>query len=229
MTATTLDDSTEKTLPRFLSWIVSLLVPVALILTGVRLLLTPAFVRLEYNLPGFPPDPYGFTKAERIQWADVALEYLLNDAGIEFLGDLRFDDGTPLYNQRELGHMVDVKIVVQQALVVWYAVLLILLVLGLWAYFGGWWASFSAGLARGGWLTLGLIVLILMLVLLAWSFFFVFFHEVFFESGTWTFLYSDTLIRLFPERFWQTAFISVGLFAALGGFILTRVFRRRPL
>jgi hypothetical protein len=28
------------------------------------------------------------------------------------------------------------------------------------------------------------------------------------------FYYSDTLIRLFPERFWRDAFIAVGLLAA---------------
>jgi hypothetical protein len=27
------------------------------------------------------------------------------------------------------------------------------------------------------------------------------FHQIFFSAGTWMFLYSDTLIRLFPERF----------------------------
>jgi ABC-type uncharacterized transport system permease subunit len=72
--------------------------PVTLLLTSVRLLLTPAFVRLDYGLPGFPPDPYGFTAAERLQGAGIALEYLLNDEPISFLGDLRFDDGSPVYN-----------------------------------------------------------------------------------------------------------------------------------
>jgi integral membrane protein (TIGR01906 family) len=39
---------------------------------------------------------------------------------------------------------------------------------------------------------------------------FVQFHQVFFEGGTWQFLWSDTLIRLFPLRFWQDAFIFIG-------------------
>jgi integral membrane protein (TIGR01906 family) len=224
----TADAQTGKTLPRLLAWLVTLLIPVALILTAVRLLITPAFVRLEYNQPGFPPDPFGFTKEERIHWADVAIEYLTNDAGIEYLGDLEFEDGSPLYNERELGHMEDVKIVVQQALIVWYLALLALVILGLWAYFGGWWGDFRVGARRGGWLTLGLIAVVLMLVVVAWTFLFVFFHQVFFEAGTWMFLFSDSLIRLFPERFWQTAFVSAGLFAGLGGLILALVFRKRP-
>ena len=42
------------------SWIVALLVPVALVLTAMRLMMTTAFLRIEYITPNFPPDPYGF-------------------------------------------------------------------------------------------------------------------------------------------------------------------------
>ena len=124
----------SRTLPRILSWVVSLILPVALVLTAVRILLTPAFVVFEYNTPGFPADPYGFTKQQRLHWANVALEYLLNSAGISFLGDLRFQDGQPLYNERELKHMSDVKNVVRKALYVWYVSLVALLGLGIWSF-----------------------------------------------------------------------------------------------
>jgi hypothetical protein len=60
-------------------------------------------------MPGFPADRYGFTTADRLYWADIAVDYLVNTAGIEFLADLRFEDGSPVYNERELKHMVDVK------------------------------------------------------------------------------------------------------------------------
>jgi integral membrane protein (TIGR01906 family) len=36
---------------------------------------------------------------------------------------------------------------------------------------------------------------------------FVGFHRLFFEGDTWLFYYSDTLIRLFPERFWRDVFL----------------------
>src|SRR5512135_399806 len=92
-----------------LSWIVTILVPVALVLTSVRLMLTPLYINFEYNVPGFPQDSYGFTKEDRLHWADITRVYLLNSSGISFLSDLRFPDGTPVYNDRELRHMVDVK------------------------------------------------------------------------------------------------------------------------
>ena len=116
-----------------------------------------------------------------------ALDYLYNNAGIEFLADLRFDDGSAVYNERELGHMVDVKRVFQGALLVWYASLAAVVLLGVWARVDGWWAVYRQGLARGGWLTVLILGTIVVFVLIAFSGFFVAFHEVFFPPGTWIF------------------------------------------
>jgi len=79
---------------RILAGLVSLLVLVALVLTSVRLLLTPSYVNFEYRTPNFPTDPFGFSRADRLYWSQVALDYLLNQAGISFLADLRFADAS---------------------------------------------------------------------------------------------------------------------------------------
>jgi integral membrane protein (TIGR01906 family) len=212
---------------RWLSWLVTILVPVALTLTFVRLMMTSVFLNIEYNMPGFPADTYGFTKADRLHWSKIAKDYLINDAGIEFLGDLRFSDGSPVYNERELGHMVDVKKVVQKALTVWLASLVLLLGLELWAWRGGWIAEYRLGLWRGGWLTVILVGTIILFVLLSFNVFFVAFHNVFFAPGTWVFHFSDTLIRLFPERFWQDIFIYVGGLSLVAGLGLGVRLRRK--
>ena len=112
-----------------------------LVLTAIRLLMMPAFLSFEYNTPNFPPDSFGFTLEDRLHWSNIALEYLLNNAEIEFLGDLRFTDGSPVYNQRELGHMVDVKNAMQTALMVWRIALGLIVVLAIWAWLGGWVAA----------------------------------------------------------------------------------------
>ena len=186
-----------------------LTLPVALLLTSVRLLLTPAFVRLDYAVPGFPQDAYGFSTPDRISWADVSLDYLLNDEPIAFLGELKFDDGQAVYNERELKHMLDVKILVQQAMGVWLAALaaslVLLLLIG---QFAGWDRALQA-LRNGARATLVVMGILLVLIAAAFQFVFVGFHRVFFQGDTWLFLYSDTLIRLFPERFWLTAFVGI--------------------
>lgn len=221
------EPSTSR-LTRFLSILVMLLIPVALVLTSVRILLTPAFLPIEYSMPNFPADTYGFTKADRLYWSRFALDYLLNDEGIEFLGDLRFADSAMVYNERELRHMVDVKNAVQAALNVWIVTLGLLVGLGLWAWKGNWMRDYRLGLARGGRLTAALVIVIIFLVLLSFGVFFVAFHNVFFEAGTWVFNFSDTLIRLFPERFWRDIFVYVGVISAGLGLLISYLARYRP-
>lgn len=209
-----------RTLQKVLSWFVTLLLPVALTFLGVRLLLTHTFPEIEYRTPAFPADEYGFTLQERLQWSGIAIDYLLNDADISFLRDLTFPDGAPLFNGRELSHMQDVKNVVQPVLWAGYGVWFLVLGLGLWARFGGWWPEYVRGIWRGGWLTVGLVAVIGIFAGISFWQFFTVFHELFFTGDTWQFLYSDTLIRLFPMRFWQDAFLFAGALDVLGGLAL---------
>ena len=210
-----------------LTWLIAVLVPFALIGLGLRILLTPLFLRLEYSMPYFPPDTYGFTKEDRLKWAPYALEYLVNSADISYLGNLKFEDGTPLYNERELSHMDDVKRVTKGALNVWYVTLILLAGLGLWSRFAGLEQVYQQGLMRGGWLMVGLAVAVGLIVVIGiavnpnvfWNFF-VGFHRLFFEGDTWMFFFSDTLIRLFPLRFWQDAFLLAAIIALGGGVAL---------
>ena len=41
--------------------------------------------------------------------------------------------------------------------------------------------------------------------------------QIFFKGDSWLFYYSDTLIRLFPIRFWQDAFLWAAILALGGG------------
>jgi integral membrane protein (TIGR01906 family) len=217
-----------------LSLPVTLLVPIALIGLGLRVLLTPLFLQVEYNMPYFPPDDFGFTKADRLKWAPYALNYLTNNADISYLANLKFEDGKPLYNERELSHMNDVKRVTQGALKVWYLSLAVLATLGVWAWFGGWWPAYRLGLMRGGWLMVILAVAVGLIAIIGISIdpnlffsFFTGFHHLFFEGDSWLFLFSDTLIRLFPIRFWQDAFLWAAILALGGGIALGLGMRTR--
>jgi len=209
-----------KIVASIFSWLVTLLVPVALAFLGLRLMLTHAFLQLEYRMPGFPSDNYGFTLGDRLHWSAFAVDYMLNNADIGFLGDLTFPDGSPLYNERELSHMHDVKNVVQPALAVGYLAWFIALGIGVWARWGRWWPTYLRGLRRGGWLTVGIVGTLGIFAATSFWTFFEDFHGLFFSGNSWLFEYSDTLIRLFPIRFWQDAFLSGGLAALAGGLAL---------
>jgi integral membrane protein (TIGR01906 family) len=202
------------------TWLVTLLIPLALILTGVRLLLTPMFIQVEYHMPNFPEDRYGMTQTQRLELAPVALDYLLNDEEISFLGDLTFEDGSYMFNERELRHMVDVKVLTSAAINVWYVVLGLLFAAGIWAWQSDWRWDYRSAIARGGMLTMVLIGAMILFLVINFRQLFLSFHRIFFEGDSWLFLYSDTLIRLFPTRFWQDAFIFAGAFSFIGGILL---------
>ena len=208
----------------FLSYLISFLTPIALIGTALRILLTPVFYTVEYNMPYFPADEYGFTKQDRLRWAKPSVEYLISGAEISDLGDLKFDDGTPLYNERELSHMADVKGVVLNALGAWTISLIILAALSILAKRGGWIPDYLNSLRRGGLWMIGLAAALGLMAGIGiavnpnvfWEFF-ALFHQIFFEGDSWLFYYSDTLIRLFPIRFWQDAFLAAAIIALGGG------------
>ncbi len=191
--------------------LLSLSMPLFLLLTSVRLLLTQTFVQVEYRLPGFPEDPYGFSMQDRLRWAPVALDYLLNSQEIDFLGDLRFEDGSPVYNGRELEHMLDVKHLTALALDVWLGLMVALAVLAAVVAKVGNALSLWSCLRRGALWTIGLMAALGLGLLVGFSSMFVGFHQLFFDTGTWVFRYSDTLIRLFPVRFWRDAFTFIAL------------------
>ena len=195
----------------------TVITPILLVLISVRLVMTPAFLQFEYYRADFPEDTYGFTTEDRMQYAPRVLGYLLNGKDINYLVEMTFPDGEPLFNTRELIHMEDVKVVTRSAYLVLLGSLLITVSLGL----AVWRVPHlrervQMGLFQGAILTLSVIGAIVILSIVAWDLFFTGFHEIFFESGTWRFAYSDTLIRLFPERFWFDAALVIGVLTSLG-------------
>jgi len=89
------------------------------------------------------------------------MDYLVNNEPDDFLGTLRFEDVTAVYNAREISHMLDVRNLVKSALKAWYILLIILGVIGLAAWKTGNLHELRKAVARGGWLTLGVIGLVI--------------------------------------------------------------------
>ncbi|HEY47931.1 MAG: hypothetical protein AMJ88_00960 [Anaerolineae bacterium SM23_ 63] len=213
-------------------WVLQILIPVVLVLSSVWIMLNTAkwWVQIEYRLPGFPEDSYGFTLEHRLYWSEIDIEYLLNDEALDYFDEFRLEDGSPMHNQRELRHMEDVKRLIH---VVWY-VLAIGLILGLTLELSlGIFADPRVALETlkgGARNTLILVGLLILGVIVGFGILFVGFHRVFFEGNTWIFLFSDTFIRLYPERFWRDTFIFLALLTAFVGgvvYLLSKVLLRR--
>ena len=226
----------NDTINSIIHWLVVLAIPFLLTLGTVRLLISwdsPSYPEFEYGR--IAADPFGFTLEERKQFAETTLDYMQRPEAapdaIHLLEDLRLPGSDqPLYNEREIGHMLDVKLVADSfKITLW---ILILVVLGGLILLLARPESRALGaktIKQGGLLTVIIVVAVMVFMGVAWGIAFTLFHNLFFSSGTWTFLYSDSLIRLFPEQFWfdfgmlWTGLILLGgIILALAGYMLDK-------
>lgn len=222
--------------------------PLALTLTNVRILMSPLFPDIEYNLrayaqvdyyPGRRPDgqPQPFTQADRLYWAKRSIAYILGDPAAGAIERWKFSDEgrapeetmappdsciyygsqfgvrdcTYFYNDREVQHMVDVRLLTGQTLWVWgVALVLSLLAAGLLAYYQKF-GFLRLGLLNGAVVTWVVLIGAVIFIAVGFNQFFTLFHRLLFTGDTWLFLWSDSLIRLFPLDFWFDAFLFVGV------------------
>lgn len=229
----------NRFIPNVVRWLVILAMPFFLGLGTIRAIIAWDYPSFEYRR--IAPDQFGFTPDQRLQLAHATLDYLQRrepaEEVIYLLEELRLPGtGQPLYNPDEISHMVDVKRVADaMRAVVWVSGII---VVGGMAFLLlrpetrplAWRTLFHAGL-----FTVIILALIALFILLAWPIFFVQFHELLFPPGTWTFAYTDSLIRLFPEQFWfdigvliSVITLALGVAVTLVGYVLWRRSRPRP-
>ena len=98
---------------KVIKWVVVLTFPFLLGFGTVRAIIASNYPAFEY--PRITSDLYGWTDEERLELAEATLDYIQRPEPAEevifLLEDLRLpeDSETPLYNEREIGHMLDVK------------------------------------------------------------------------------------------------------------------------
>jgi integral membrane protein (TIGR01906 family) len=230
--------------PKVVRWLVILAMPFVLTLGTLRIIILwewPSYPSFEYER--IAPDRFGFTPEERLELAEATLGYLRDsavaDEAIVLLEELTMPGSDePLYNEREIGHMVDVKRLTDLfARLIWPMAItviggLLYLLLNQERRVEGYRA-----IMYGGLLTTGALLAVIVLIGISWSFVFTQFHEILFPPDTWTFYYSDSLIRLFPEQFWfdfgllwtGAVFLEGVLLALLGYWMLRRQTRQRDV
>lgn len=225
-------------------WLVILVMPFFLGFSTIRLLVNNAetYVRYEYGKENFPEDLNRYTEPERVrlglepfseaerrELALVAVDYLQRpdpaEEVIYLLEEQQLPDGSaPLYNESEIRHMIDVKNLTDAiSRLNWIAGLIV---------GGGLLFLFVRpetrpeayrALMHGGIATTAVLLFIGLFILFAWDIFFVQFHELLFPPGSWTFSYSDGLIRLFPEKFWLDFGILLSGTALLAGIVVALI------
>jgi len=200
--------------------LVIIAIPFFLMMSAIRILMIPYwYLELEYNLPGFPPDEYGFTTQQRITYGKISMDYLLNDQPLSWIANQKLADGSPMYTENELSHFLDAKNLVHAMFTAWWILLGFLVLAIIVGVSSQGLRSLAGAVSIGGWLTIGLIAAVLVFVVIGFNSFFTDFHRLFFTGNSWLFPYSATFIRLFPLQFWQDGFLWAGGISLVFGFL----------
>lgn len=203
---------------RLLALIIALVLPFLLVVSSIRFVANDWFIYFEYTArPGFPADAYGFTLEQRTRLAmDGLYSVLPQGEGLIRLQQATLPDGSAAFNEREIKHMQDVRVLMALVYPIQLAGLALIVILGLVLNrFAGWRRVVPTGLKWGAILTLTLLAALIAYVLINFDAFFLTFHRLFFEGDTFMFLYTDTLIRLYPEMLWSDASILIGVLTVI--------------
>ncbi len=210
---------------RILKTLLVLLIPIILVPGSARLLATDTYLAFEYGKASFPPDSYGFTPQQRFILASTNIHYVRAHLPNNELSKQTLN-GVPVYNEREVSHMADVKAVFQGILRVWQVAFILLLLVRFILWQKGERKTLASAIQSGGLLTSGIILMIAILAIFAWQTWFDLFHRFLFVPGSWLFSYSDTLIRLFPVKFWFDATLTISLLSFVGGLLMVLIGRQ---
>ena len=202
-----------KALIAVLSIVIAVLVPAILVVNAVRVLANDWYIHFEYARPDFPPDAYGLSREQRTELALTGLHSVLPQTaeGIDLLRRARLPDGGEAFNARELKHMEDVRVLIGRIYPLHLFALAAIAALALaWGRSAETKRVVPRALQAGAILTLAIAAGLIAYILINFSTFFTQFHLIFFEGDTWQFLFTDTLIRLYPVKLWSDAAILIG-------------------
>ncbi len=199
--------------------LVVITLPLFILMTSIRVFLSSIWLEFEYNYLDLPADPYGMTTFQRIEYSKGTMGFLIGRSSLEELKRTTHDDGDIFFNDREISHLIDVKILIQIMIITWVVIGVFLV--GMRFAFWRWkrQKEFWRSISTGGWVAVGLLIAIIFSVVINFDALFTKFHEIFFTGETWLFFTSDSLIRMFPMEFFANYFVAVGISAALLGIL----------
>ena len=205
-----------------LQTVIVIAVPIVLVVMPIRVLMHPRWVLFEYARPNFPADYFGFSTQERTRLAITGIESIIGPRGAVVLQEARLEDGSPAFNEREVSHMLDVRVVTGNIYLAQVAFLIaaVAAVIALTRQRETR-AAAPTALLTGAIATIVLLAALIIFVLTGFDTFFTMFHHVFFSGDTWLFNFSDTLIRLYPPQFWFDAATVIGVTSIVEAVVLS--------
>ncbi len=176
---------------------------------STRLAFNEWFIDFEYSKESFPKDRWGMSDNLRRELAKVGLRAVLSEEGLREFKEVRFPNGRKAFNRKEVKHMEDVNRVLSVVFPMTY-MLSFLWVLGFLLV-----RERAKVLVMSGAFSLTLILSVSALVVSNYDLAFEVFHNFVFDPTSWRFRYTDTLLRIYPMKFWFDGTLFVILTSAI--------------
>ncbi|NPA54403.1 MAG: TIGR01906 family membrane protein [Aquificae bacterium] len=197
---------------KILKYFFIILAPLWIIGISTRIVFNEWFIDYEYSKKDFPKDRWNLDDEYRKHLAKLGLEAVLSEEGLKEFSEAKLPNGVKAFREKEIKHMKDVNKFLKFFFPLTY--------LAFFIWFLGFflWKD-SSYLIYSGVFTIFLIVFIGSLIIIFYEEAFAFFHDTVFGRNTWRFRQTDTLLRIYPMKFWfdGTVFvIGLSLFISLG-------------
>ncbi len=188
---------------RLLSLLLILSFPLVSLGLSVRLTFHEWFINYEYSKGNFPKDRWGMPDNLRKELAKLGLRAVLSEEGLEAFKKARLPDGRKAFNHREIKHMKDVNELLSILFPLTYSGA-VLWIIGL---------AFTLNRAKvlmlSGAFSIALISVLTAAALSNYDLAFEVFHNLVFDPTSWRFRYTDTLLRIYPMKFWFDGTVTV--------------------
>lgn len=169
------------------------------VLTATRLLLTTTYVNFAYRFLSLPQTTQANIDT-RDQLAPQVIKYLTTDQSVP-----------SCFTQNEQSHLQDVKKNVAATVNI-HAILTVLVISWIIVSLQTRKLLFAQHILNSvSKITEIGFVAVAIVTVVAWSWFFTTFHQLFFPQGNWAFPEDSLLIQLFPESFWIFTTIILGI------------------
>lgn len=181
------------------SLLVVLLSPLIFVGIPTRIAFNEWFIDWEYSKEFFPKDRYGLDDSYRKYLAKLGLRAVLSDEGLEEFRRARLPDGRKAFREKEIRHMEDVK----RFLEVFFPAVYVASILSFLAllYLRDV-RAIGKTLVASSLFSLLLTLCVALFSVTNYDLAFELFHNYVFDPYSWRFRYTDTLLRIYPMKFW---------------------------
>ncbi len=206
------------------NWLFIIISPLWILGISTRLVFNDWFIEYEYSKKDFPEDRWGLDKEVRKKLALLGLKAVLSEEGLKEFSKEKLPDGRKAFRKKEIKHMKDVNRFLKSFFLFTY-ISFSIWIIGLFITKNKYLYLFYSGL-----LTVSILITTGIIVMLFYEQAFTIFHNIFFGKYSWRFRYSDTLLRIYPMKFWFDGTVMVVLLSfILSGGLMGSFFLKRFL